>query len=374
MRRQLEPPGVADVRLVGAPGLQHAGDRAGSASTATSRNSRRREQMTARMPAAADREHVAARAARAAGRQSPARAPPCGDSGARASTRRLWRSSRLSGSYGSDASRAQRTERLLVGGDRLAPAPLPGELPRHRRRAPRRQRRAPRGSRSSASIARPAPRVARGHEHDAPAGGGDLLWAVLAVAADRRHPAGHRLDVGDAERLGDARQHEQRAGARLGHRLRGLEAAPQTDAVSDPERACAGPQSARARDRRRRSHSAASAMAVASSASAAITSAWRLRATRLPTVTRVGCAGGSAGRRREVGRRGARLARRGRPAPRTGGRSRRCWRARAARARGVVRDGRAAGVRALARRPRGPTRRAARGRGAARRRRRPGTA
>ena len=55
--------------------------------------------------------------------------------------------------------------------------------------------------------------VAGRHEHEAVAGRGDLLGPGLAAAADRGHPAGHRLDVGDAERLLGGGHHEQRARA-----------------------------------------------------------------------------------------------------------------------------------------------------------------
>src|SRR2546430_6323557 len=48
-------------------------------------------------------------------------------------------------------------------------------------------------------------RVARRHEEHPLAERGDLLRAALARAPDRGHAASERLDVGNAERLVDAR-------------------------------------------------------------------------------------------------------------------------------------------------------------------------
>ena len=53
--------------------------------------------------------------------------------------------------------------------------------------------------------------AACGHELDTATRRGDLLGDVLRPGTPRRHPAGHRLHVTDAERLGDAGKHEQRA-------------------------------------------------------------------------------------------------------------------------------------------------------------------
>ncbi len=82
---------------------------------------------------------------------------------------------------------------------------------------------APRGLvEQRAQLARQRLRIAGSDEPHAAPGRGDLLRARLAAAADRGHCAGHRLDVGDAERLVDARQHEHArgpgGGARLGRR------------------------------------------------------------------------------------------------------------------------------------------------------------
>ena len=93
--------------------------------------------------------------------------------------------------------------------------------------------------------------VAGRHEHEAVAGGRDLLRAGLAAAADRRHAGGHRLDVGDAERLLGGGHHEQRAAARLRERLAGRELPEEVDAVGDPERAASAFERDRARGRRR---------------------------------------------------------------------------------------------------------------------------
>src|ERR1700722_19993709 len=61
--------------------------------------------------------------------------------------------------------------------------------------------------------------VARWDEHEAVAGGRDLLRSRLAATADRRYAAGHSLYVGDPESLLGRRHRKQRATARHGDRL-----------------------------------------------------------------------------------------------------------------------------------------------------------
>src|SRR6202043_827594 len=67
-----------------------------------------------------------------------------------------------------------------------------------------------RGAEKSVDPRRPGRHVTGGYEFDPLSAGGDLLRAVLAFTPERRHPAGHRLDVGHPERLVHARHHEQR--------------------------------------------------------------------------------------------------------------------------------------------------------------------
>ena len=160
-----------------------------------------------------------------------------------------------------------------------------------------------------------------------PPGRRDLLRPGLAAAADRRHAAGHRLDVGDAERLVDARQHEHRAAPRLRDRLAVAAAAPRKRTRSrEPELARERARAPAAPARRRPPSSAAPGDAAASARS---TSAWRLRATRWATVTSpVALAAGASGRSvpRCTTRVVARAERGGAGSP-----SRRSWRARAGR-------------------------------------------
>ena len=75
--------------------------------------------------------------------------------------------------------------------------------------------------------------VAGRDEHEAVAGGRDLLWPGLAATADRRYAAGHRLDVGDAERLLGGGHREQRAAACLLDRLRRRQLSAKLDALGD---------------------------------------------------------------------------------------------------------------------------------------------
>ena len=78
--------------------------------------------------------------------------------------------------------------------------------------------------------------VARRHQHEAVAGGGDLLRTGLAAAADRGQAAGHRLDVGHAERLLGGGHHEQRAAPRPLERLRrGRAGRRSSTRVGDPQ-------------------------------------------------------------------------------------------------------------------------------------------
>src|SRR5580704_18649382 len=93
-------------------------------------------------------------------------------------------------------------QHLLVRRDGLLPAALPREVGGDG------------GPRAAAGLAQPLGvgeqlvdalgetlDVAWGHQHEAVARGGDLLWPGLPAAADCGQPAGHRLDVGDPERL-----------------------------------------------------------------------------------------------------------------------------------------------------------------------------
>ena len=273
---------------------------------------------------------------------------------------------------------AQR-QRVLVGGERLLAAALPGEVRGDGR------------ARALGGLAQPvgvgqqlvdalgeALDVAGRHEHEAVAGGGDLLGAGLAAAADRGHAAGHRLDVGHAERLLGRGHHEQRArGARARSPRAGVELAVELDPLGDAQARGERLRARRARGRRRRSRSAASDGAatehrqraqhvgVALARDQVRDRHERRRGAPRGRVARAARA--RAGRRR--GARRASRARRGRaPARRCPG----CWRAPGGRRRGRARPrcapaaSRAAPCRARRRRAR--RRPAARARGAGARR------
>ena len=77
--------------------------------------------------------------------------------------------------------------------------------------------------------------VPGGNQHEAVARGGDLLGPGLPAAADRGQPAGHRLDVGDPERLLGGGHREQGAAARALERLLGGQLPAQLHALADPE-------------------------------------------------------------------------------------------------------------------------------------------
>ena len=98
-------------------------------------------------------------------------------------------------------------------------------------------------------------RVVRRDEAHPAAAGRDLLRARLAARADRGHAAGHRLDVGDAERLLGAGQDEDAGAARLGERLVGWERAAELDPRVDAELRREPLERRAARARRRRSRS-----------------------------------------------------------------------------------------------------------------------
>ena len=141
--------------------------------------------------------------------------------------------------------------------------------------------------------------VPRRYEQHPVARRGDLLGAALAAAADRRHAARERLDVGDAEGLVDARQRHQVAAGELARaRRRGRAARASPPGRRTRPRA---PRAAVARARRRSRPSAGRAPAARRSRARSATSACRLRGTTCPSVQTVGC---SCLRRR--GRRSAR--------------------------------------------------------------------
>ena len=158
--------------------------------------------------------------------------------------------------------------------------------------------------------------VAGRDQQEAPAGRGDLLRAGLAAAADRRHPGGHRLDIGRPEGLLGGGHHEHARAARLRQRVARVRAGRGSPRGRRPPAAPRAPRARAARGRRRRSSSAAWDGAARSTASARSTSAWRLRATRWATVTSVGGPGPATGGVAGVGRGAA--ARRW-AAPRRGG-------------------------------------------------------
>ena len=135
--------------------------------------------------------------------------------------------------------RAERSrQRRLVGANRLGPAPSPRELRRDGRARRIGQHPPSVGVIQEVRYRRGQPRlVVAGDEHHPAPGARDLLGAVLTAAAERRDPARHRLDVGDAEGLGDAGHDEQRGPPGDGHGV-GLRARPvHDDTVADPEAA-----------------------------------------------------------------------------------------------------------------------------------------
>ena len=226
-----------------------------------------------------------------------------------------------------------RLQRLLVGGDRLAAATLPGKRSLHRlARCVAEPPPARAGRRAAVDPLRQSAHVPWRHQLDAPARGGDLLGSVLAAAADRRHAARHRLDVRDAERLVDARHHEQRAGGRARLWRLSFGSWPRNSTRSATPSDPASAPAVRVLGRRRRSRSAAPGDASRSTASAEITSACRLRAARWATVTSVGVAVAAG---RAAGTSAPRCTTRvgGTERARIAARCRRCWRARAGRAR-----------------------------------------
>ena len=162
-------------------------------------------------------------------------------------------------------------------------------------------RRQPGSSSSAAQLGGERLRVGRRHEPQPAAGRGDLLRAGLPAAADRRHRAGHRLDVGDAERLVDARQHEHagapaRPRAPSARRRAGRGSGRARRARSSPASRSSAARSGPSPTTSQRS----SGWLSRSSHSARSTSAWRLRATRWPTVTSA-AAGARRRQRRQVG-------------------------------------------------------------------------
>ena len=147
--------------------------------------------------------------------------------------------------------------------------------------------------------------IAGRDEPDPTAARGDLLRPGLAAAADRGHPGRHRLDVGDAERLVDARERED--GGLLPD-LSGRQLTLEVDAAARGRalaaiRSSAGRSGPSPTTTQRRS-----GWSSRSSHSARRTSAWRLRATRWPTVRTVGrvgfAASAAAARRCRGARRG----------------------------------------------------------------------
>src|SRR3954462_8251547 len=96
-------------------------------------------------------------------------------------------------------------QRVLVGRDRLAAAALPREV-RLDVRAGGGAELAPVGRvlHQRPQLGGERLRVARRDEPHPPAARVDLLRAGFAARSERRHRGGHRLDVGDAERLIDA--------------------------------------------------------------------------------------------------------------------------------------------------------------------------
>ena len=99
-------------------------------------------------------------------------------------------------------------------------------------------------------------------------------------------PAGHRLDVGDAERLVDAREHEHRAAAARSRRASAFGSWPVKcrRAADSPARAASRSSAGRSGPSPTTIHASAG-WESRSSHSARRTSAWRLRATRWATVT-----------------------------------------------------------------------------------------
>ena len=128
-----------------------------------------------------------------------------------------------------------------------------------------------------------------------PAPAADLLRAGLARRGDRRQPAGHRLDVGDAERLVGRGHREQRARGGCAPAPRRRAAGRRTRRRSATPSSLASARSARQLGPVADDEVAQRRMAVAqSSATARSTSAWRLRAMTWPVVTTVGAAYGAA--------------------------------------------------------------------------------
>ena len=143
-------------------------------------------------------------------------------------------------------------------------------------------------------------------------------------------PAGHRLDVGDAEGLVDARQHHDRAGRA---RARSASLVRQLAGELDARRPRAPRRAARAPARSGPSPMTRSAAGRRSRSihSARMTSAWRLRATRCADVTTVS---GSRGAATVLGHVGAEVHDAGlarAEVARAAGRCRPSWRARGAR-------------------------------------------
>ena len=175
--------------------------------------------------------------------------------------------------------------------------------------------------------------VPRGHEHHPVAGARDLRRTGLPERADRGHAAGHRLDVGDAERLVGRGQHEHVPVAHPGERLEVRQLAGELDVAGQPEvtgqrlqRAALGPVPDD--EVAQRGHPLAQQPHRAQDVGVA------LARDEVPDADERRLAGGRAERGRQIGAQpdDARCARR--PSRGSAARSRRCWRGPSARRRG----------------------------------------
>ena len=207
------------------------------------------------MPSGADGEHGAAAPAQAPGRAGRPRGAPCAGSGPRAwpggsrgpgGCGRVGLGAQVRGVSGGqgcesrEPSRPHPASTVAVGPHRLHAAALPREARARPSRA--RSLRGPRvgagrstARRSAAPSAAGSPRRARAR--CPPPAAAISLGPSSPGAADRRNAAGHRLDVGDAERLVDARQHEQRGRPRAAcGRAVGRQRAAKLDPLGDAER------------------------------------------------------------------------------------------------------------------------------------------
>src|SRR5438128_548738 len=127
-------------------------------------------------------------------------------------------------------------QRALVCGECLAPAALPREVRGHGLTSVRpRFAQALPIAQQLVDALRQALDVARRHEHHAAACRSYLLGPWLATTADRGHPAGHRLYIGDAERLLGRGHHEQGAAVSALDRCGGLKLPKEVDSLCDPQ-------------------------------------------------------------------------------------------------------------------------------------------